>query len=249
MKDAYYFSHDSNARNDTKILSMRCDYGLEGYGMYWIIVETLRDEAGYKLKLDKCTYRALAMQMHSKPDAVEKFIHDCIHEYELLNSDDNAFWAESLLRRMQKLEDIREKRKAAANKRWNNEKDMQVHSKSNASAKQDSAKESKVKESKVNIYNAFFEEMWSLYPNKKGKGQVSDTKKKEVYEVGEEFKRCISRYEKYVKEERKKGFTDLKYQNGSTFFNSGYIDYLDENVKEKEVKKRPPLKMVYRDTI
>ena len=145
MKDAYYFSHDSNARNDTKILSMRCDYGLEGYGMYWMIVEILRDEAGYKLKLDKCTYRALAMQMHSKPDAVEKFVDDCINEYGLFVSDDHAFWAESLLRRMGKLEDIREKRKAAANKRWNNEKDMQVHSKSNASAMQDNAKERKGK--------------------------------------------------------------------------------------------------------
>ena len=149
MKDAYYFSHDSNARNDTKILSMRCDYGLEGYGMYWMIVETLRDEARYKLKLEKCTYRALAMQMHSKVDAVEKFINDCIYEYELFDANDNEFWANSLLRRMEKLEDIREKRKTAANKRWNNEKEMQVHSNSNASAMQDSAKESKVKESKV----------------------------------------------------------------------------------------------------
>lgn len=28
-KDVYYFSHDSNALTDPKILSMRCDYGLE----------------------------------------------------------------------------------------------------------------------------------------------------------------------------------------------------------------------------
>lgn len=28
-KDAYYFSHDSNALTDPKILSMRCDYDLE----------------------------------------------------------------------------------------------------------------------------------------------------------------------------------------------------------------------------
>ena len=92
----------------------------------------------------------------------------------------------------------------------------------------------------------FFEEVWSLYPNKRGKGQVSDSKKREIFKVGEEFKRCINRYKQYVKDERKKGFEDLKYQNGSTFFNSGYIDYLDENVEEKEIKKRPPLKMVYR---
>ena len=131
---------------------MRCDYGLEGYGMYWMIIETLRDESNYILKLDKSTYKALAMQMHSKVDTIEKFIDDCINEYELFNSDGDYFWAESLLRRMGKLEDIRNKRKAAADKRWNKDKDkndMQKHSKSNASAKQTDAKESKVKESKV----------------------------------------------------------------------------------------------------
>lgn len=158
LKDAYYFSHDSNARNDTKILAMRCDYGLEGYGMYWIIVETLRDESEYKLPLNEKTYKALAMQMHSKADAVDNFINDCIHEYELFSDDGQYFWAESLMRRMSKLEDIREKRRKAAEKRWdktpeNRESDakgMQMHNKSNASEKQTDAKESKAKESKVN---------------------------------------------------------------------------------------------------
>lgn len=28
-KETYYFSHDSNAITDTKILNMRSDYGLE----------------------------------------------------------------------------------------------------------------------------------------------------------------------------------------------------------------------------
>lgn len=31
QKDTYYFSHDSNALIDPKILAMRCDYGIEGY--------------------------------------------------------------------------------------------------------------------------------------------------------------------------------------------------------------------------
>jgi hypothetical protein len=39
-KDAYYFSHDSNALTDPKILSMRCDYGLE---RIWIILGNIRN--------------------------------------------------------------------------------------------------------------------------------------------------------------------------------------------------------------
>ena len=103
---------------------------------------------------------------------------------------------------------------------------------------QSKVKESKVKESKSNKINIdeHFEKMWSLYPLKRGKGQISDTKKNEIFEVGEEFERCIDRYLKDVKE-RKKTFRDLKYQNGSTFFNTGYVDFLDKNVKAKTDKK------------
>lgn len=88
-----------------------------------------------------------------------------------------------------------------------------------------------------NIYSAFFEEVWKLYPNKKGKGTISDTKKKEIYKLGDEFKRCIDRYVKDVESRRNNGFPELKYQNGSTFFNSGYVDYLDENYEDKPNNK------------
>ena len=152
MKDAYYFSHDSNAKNDTKILAMRSDYGMQGYGMYWVIVETLRDEADYTLSLHGNTIKALAMQMNMEYQLVDKFIKDCIDVYELFESDENTFWSESLLRRMQKLEDIREKRKSAINKRWdkqNNDDVIQNEYKCITSVIQLDTKESKVKESKI----------------------------------------------------------------------------------------------------
>lgn len=82
------------------------------------------------------------------------------------------------------------------------------------------------------IYSAFFEQVWKLYPNKVGKGRISDTTKKKTYKLGDEFIRCIERYIGHVEERRGNGFKDLKYQNGSTFFNSGYVDYLDENYTE-----------------
>ena len=87
------------------------------------------------------------------------------------------------------------------------------------------------KESTTDI-NDFFEKMWKLYPNKKNKGQVSKSKKKEIYKLGDEFERCIERYIKDVEEQRRNGFTTLRYKNGSTFFNSGYVDYLDENYQD-----------------
>ena len=79
-----------------------------------------------------------------------------------------------------------------------------------------------------------FECLWSLYPKKKGKGQVSTTQKVKLFKIGEEeLTRCVDRYKNDTKN------TEDKFiQNGSTFFNSGYVDYLDENYLPK--KSAPP---------
>lgn len=78
--------------------------------------------------------------------------------------------------------------------------------------------------------NAFFESIWSLYPNKKGKGQVSDVRKRKLYDIGyDEISRAIDRYKDgLLKDDWRKP------QNGSTFFNSGYVDYLDTNYSKPQ---------------
>lgn len=76
----------------------------------------------------------------------------------------------------------------------------------------------------------FFNQIWALYPLKKGKSKVSNSSKKELYRISyEELARAIERYKKYVSAN-----SWMKYQHGSTFFNSGYIDYLDENYTEED---------------
>lgn len=168
-KDAYYFSHDSNALTDPKILSMRCDYGLEGYGLFWAILEMLRNESGYKLPLNKNTYRAIKMQTNTSID-IEQFINDCINEYKdsesgngLFNSDKKTFWSESFLRRMQQYEDLKEKRRQAANARWNKE---------NEKAKSEENKAKKCKSIKG---------VFKSNANAKHKKYICNAKSKKVY--------------------------------------------------------------------
>ena len=80
----------------------------------------------------------------------------------------------------------------------------------------------------------FFEKIWLLYPCKKGKGQVSDSKKKALYNIGlEEMTRAIERYKRDLAKEDWR-----KPQNGSTFFNSGYVDYLDANYTPVEPRRQ-----------
>nr|DAT47355.1 MAG TPA: putative replisome organizer protein [Caudoviricetes sp.] len=84
---------------------------------------------------------------------------------------------------------------------------------------------------------ALFERLWKMYPNKKGKGQVSDTQKKRLLVIGETtLVKAIERYSL----ELQKDADWRKPQYGSTFFNSGYVDYLDENYspgKDSERRK------------
>ena len=87
-----------------------------------------------------------------------------------------------------------------------------------------------------------FELLWALYPIKKGKANVSLTQKKKLLSEGfEQLSRCIERYEKENKD------NDRKYwKHGSTFFNGGYVDYLDENY-ETNNKPAVPNKSVEED--
>ena len=106
-----------------------------GYGLYWAILEMLRNESTYKLPLNKNTYRAIKMQTGTTLD-VEKYLDDCIKEYiddesgnGLFNSDGKSFWSASLLRRLKKYEEIKEKRIKAANARWNKESNAKKNAK------------------------------------------------------------------------------------------------------------------------
>jgi hypothetical protein len=134
QKDAYYFSHDSNARNDEKILDLRSDYGYEGYGIYWSIIEVMRDSTGYKL--DKNKINALSIAINVSKDLLTKFVDDCINKYKLFICDKDNYYSNRLLRSMKRKEQLSSKMRANA---------KQLHSKSSA------LKHTIVKKSKDNI--------------------------------------------------------------------------------------------------
>ena len=147
-KETYYFSHDSNALTDTKILNMRADYGLEGYGLYWAIIEMMRNEEDYQLEFNKNTFRAIKTLTNTTID-IEKYIKDCIEDYKLFQQQDEKFYSNSLLKRMQ----IKDKKSAIARekaqKRWNsNATDMQEQCSSNANKEKEKKKNNIEKEIK-----------------------------------------------------------------------------------------------------
>ena len=164
MKDAYYFSHDSNARNDQRLMKVRMKYGMEGYGIYFGIIEILREQSDYKL--GSCQFESIAFDLRVDVKKVEDIV---MGEFVLFewDSEYSEFWSKSLKRRMEKLDLIKEKRAEAG----------RVGGKSKASAKAkvkhleaSKVKESRldkntVKQSKINIE---FEKFWDLYNYKVG---------------------------------------------------------------------------------
>ena len=122
--------------------------------------------------------------------------------------------------------------------------DMSMTSQCSHDTEEDTEKELDIDRDKKNSasqpskaeVDAFFESVWELYPVKKGKGQVSDTKRKALFKIGyDRMEQAINRY----LTELKKDASWRKPQNGSTFFNSGYVDYLDENYVPDQTAPKP----------
>jgi hypothetical protein len=123
-KDVYYFSHDVNASNDPKIVAMESQFGVISYAWWWKLIEKLASSDDYKLPFKKYTFIALDKELgilnenerpfneNERPFNENEhnffcsnesflFINSLIHDFELLDCDDEYFWSPSLIRRQE----------------------------------------------------------------------------------------------------------------------------------------------------
>ena len=107
MKDAYWFKHDANAKDDPKCLVLIEELGAEGYGIYWMLIESLRSETDYRLP------HAVTKALSRRFNTSEEKVLTVISRYGLFESDDESFWSDSLLRRMNAYDEVKEKRRLA----------------------------------------------------------------------------------------------------------------------------------------
>ena len=147
MKESFYFSHDYNAHNDVKILFLRQQLGMEGYGIYWFLVETLADSGGIlPLKI----IPVLAMQMQVSEIKVKAVIES----FDLFQIIEESFYSQRLINHLEIRKIASENGKKGAKKRWENGVANGVANGGaigDANAKERKGKESKVNE--INIYN------------------------------------------------------------------------------------------------
>ena len=152
-----YFSHDSNARNSDKLIKVRMDLGAEGYGIYFMILERLREEDNYKSKKD---YKMIAFDLRVEVEKVEQVINN----YDLFVIEDDVFYSNSFLERMTIKDSKRLKAQKAVNERWEKEKEK---------------KEQEKYERNTDVLQTYNERNTDLYKEKKRKEKESRVKKSE----------------------------------------------------------------------
>jgi hypothetical protein len=145
-KETYYFSHDFNARSDKEMMKVRMKMGMAGIGLYWCIVEMLYEEGGY---LNRSEYERISFELQSDFDSVTMIIE----QFKLFKFDDEKFWSESALFRLDKRKLKSEKARESISHRWNNTNVLQTKYDTNT-IKERKGKENKEKEIKINGIHA-----------------------------------------------------------------------------------------------
>ena len=164
-----YFNHDSNARNDLKLIRLRSAGGFEFYGIYFAILELLFAEEN---KICVSQYDILAYGLQCDANKLRAVIED----FDLFIIEDGCFYSRRLNNQIDEINNKSNIAKENASKRWNNAKAMQPHSNGNAS-KVEYSKADKSKVKKSNYYNDIsFPDYYDIHYAKRIEQDVNKTK-------------------------------------------------------------------------
>ena len=158
QKEAFYFPHFCNARHDRKIRRLRKELGVEGYGIYFMLLETLREQQDLVYPLEDIDLLAEEFGVS------EAKIKATICGYELFEIDaEEKFFSPKMLVYLEPYFRMKEQRREAglksAAKRQLNDRSTTVQ--------QSKVNESKVNESKVNnnapVALSFRDKIWERW--------------------------------------------------------------------------------------
>ncbi len=143
-KDTFYFSHDYNARNDEKIKELIFKHGMQGYGIYWSVIEDLYQNSNVL----RGNFARISLELQVD----EKIVISVICEFDLFVFNGNNFSSLSVQKRLDERTSKSEKARLSVSKRWSDTNVLRKQYDSNT------IKESKVKEKKL-IYTPTIDEV------------------------------------------------------------------------------------------
>ncbi len=176
-KEAFYFPHFCNARHDRKIRRLRRELGVEGYGIYFMLLETLREQQDLMYPMDDLDL------LSDEFGVSEAKIRTTICNYELFEVDvDQKFFSPKMLVYLEPYFKMKEQRKMAGKASAEKRISTTVQRPFNK------GKESKVNEIKEN-------------ENKVNEIVFSDLLSPHIFDLGNEYDNFLS----YWTEKDKKG--------------------------------------------
>jgi len=147
-KETFYFSHDYNTRSDAKIKNLLKKHKALGYGIYWMIVEDLYNNAN-ALQTD---YEVIAYDLRVDEDLIESVVND----FDLFVVNNGFFGSKSIEYRLNKRAEKSRKARESANKRWNKDANALP-----SQCEPNAIKERKVKETKSLYTEKEFIQRWT----------------------------------------------------------------------------------------
>ena len=214
-----FFNHDSNARNDLKLIKLRKCGGWEYYGIYFAILELLFSEEN---KLCVEDYETLAFGLQCDTDKLKQVIED----FDLFVIEGNCFYSKRLYEHIEEINLKSKKAKESVNKRWSNTNVIQTNNDSNTSKVKKSI--SKVNKSIEDRIKAFKNAIHSIK-------DISDEDKNDFFLYWTERNKSGSKF----RAEMQKTFDiNLRLKRwASNGFNKNtktkYLDYYDEYAYKK----------------
>lgn len=119
-KDSYYFPHFYNARHDRKIKRIRKDLGIEGYGIFFMLLEVLREQTD--LKYPMADVDLLADEFGTSVAKIEAVLRS----YDLFTIDaENMFFSTKLMVFLQPYIEKSERARRANEIRWSKYKQLE----------------------------------------------------------------------------------------------------------------------------
>ena len=115
MKDSFYFQHDYNARNDERILQIRAEHGLPGYGLYFMLLESMAESGDGYLSLDGMA--GLSLSYGSAIEQLKALILRCI-ELGLFHEVKGRFSSKRMIEYKNFRKERSESGRRGANNRW-----------------------------------------------------------------------------------------------------------------------------------
>lgn len=148
-KNADYFPHDSDMRNDPKVKALRRKFGFIGYSVWSMLLEVLTDSDYFEYKWNDLNIELLAGDFDLEPEVLKEIVDYCI-TIKLLSIESDILYTEKLKERFDTLLSRRSVDRKRKDEEFSTRKtpNKEVFHSENPQSK---VKESKVKESKVNI--------------------------------------------------------------------------------------------------